>query len=415
MTPQSSKTISHVPFFRALSDIQPGENGWNSIFAGLSVLRLIDSYAANAARAEQTEMLTIDSARRAADAIPKTDPARAILLRAIDGLESRKGLSEEVGDELLKYGRALDLEGRWSLASDVFKTIADSFPESEYAELVVEASTALGSAARNNGDWQTSDRGYARAQHLADTIRNLPLSLTVRLGVAASQRLHGNLPAADAEVDEVLSEARAENLEKIEAIALHESASNAHSRGDYQRAVHNAYASLELTTNRTARDRILADIAAAYAGLGMKQAARDGYSIVAHTSPHQWVRWQATLNLMELAVEEGDEESFDELTTQMADAKLDPRLNAYRLYYGGLGLRKFGRDDSGEMLKEAMSFASKHQLHQLAHEIEESIERGVVVSSERGMQVAGDKESGDLRHIAEALSRLREDAVGQSG
>jgi hypothetical protein len=413
MASPSSNTISHAPFFKALSDIQPGENDWHSTFAGLSLLRLVESYAADPKRADRTEKLTIESAKRSAAATPDTDPARAILLRALEALESNKGLSEEVGRDLLKYGRALDLEGRWPLASDVFNTIAGVFPESRYPELVVEASTALGAAARNSGDWQASDRGYARAQYLADTIRNIPLSLTARVGIAASYRLHGNLPAAESEIEEVLADARAEKLVKVEAIALHESASIAHSRRDYQRAIHNAYASLELTTNLTARDRILADIAAAYAGLGLKQPARDGYSIVALTSPHQWVRWQATLNLMELAVEEGDEESFDDLVAQMTDAKLDPRLSAYRLYYQGLGLRRFGRDDSATMMREAMDFASKHQLHQLAHEIEESIDRGVVITGESAGTEG--KETPELQHIAEALSRLRENAVGQSG
>jgi hypothetical protein len=415
MASPSPKTISHAPFFKALSDIQPGENGWHSTFAGLSLLRLIDSYAGDATRADKTEALTIESAKRAATAIPQTDPTRAILLRALDGLESNKGLSEELGRDLLRYGRALDLEGRWSLASDVFKTMAESFPESRFPELVVEASTALGAAARNSGDWQTSDRGYARAQYLADTIHNLPLSLTARLGAAASSRVRGNLPAAEIEIEEVLAEARSEKLQQVEAVALHESASLAHSRRDYQRAIHHGYASLELTTNLTARDRILGDIAAAYAGLGLKQPARDGYSIVALTSPHQWVRWQATLNLMELAVEDGDEESFDDLVAQMANAKLDPRLNAYRLYYQGMGLRRFGRDDSATMMREAMDFASKYQLHQLAHEIEESIERGVVVSNEGPAKADEGEETRELQHIAEALARLREDAVSQSG
>jgi hypothetical protein len=62
-----------------------------------------------------------------------------------------------------------------------------------------------------------------------------------------------------------------------------------------------------------------------------------------------------------------------------------------------------------------MEFASKHQLHQLAHEIDESIERGVVVSTGSAESVDGSKETEELQHIAEALSRLRENAVSQSG
>ena len=80
---------------------------------------------------------------------------------------------------------------------------------------------------------------------------------------------------------------------------------------------------VSLTIDKTARERILGEIAAAYHGLGMLDAARDGYSIVAVTSPHQWVRWQATINLMELAVADCDESQFDTYVEQLSTAALD--------------------------------------------------------------------------------------------
>ncbi len=404
--------IRHVPFFATLSQTPSDGPEWRSGFAGLAVLRLIDAFRTDSASAAQTEAATIESARRAVSLIHDGDPARAILVRALNLLEAQKSLSANIGQELLKYGRALDLEGRWALAADVFQTISESFTAPECAELVIEASTALGAAARNTGDWASSDRGYAKAQHMADKIGNQVLSLTVRVGVAGSYMVHGNLPAAESELDEVLTEARSHNLQQVEAIAMHAQASVAHSRGDYQRAVHLAYNSLELTTNKTARDRILGDIAAAYAGLGMKDVARDGYSIVALISPHQWVRWQATLNLMELAIADGDERGFDDSVAQMQKATLDPRLHTYYLYFTGLGLRRFGRPNAEQVLESARDFASQHQLHQLAHEIEQSIESGEVVP--HGSESSPLEPTEELQRVAEALMHLREDAVSQS-
>lgn len=405
--------IAHAAFFRVLGDMQPGENEWHSALAGLSVLRLVDTFKADTPSAAKTESATIESARRTATAIREGSPGRAILLRLLDNLQSEHHLSSDVGNELMAYGRSLDLEGQWSLAADVFRTISDAFAGTENVELVIKASTALGAAARNVADWNASDWGYANAQHIADVSGNRPLSLTVRVGVAASHRVHGNLPTAEAELDEVLSEARSEGFQQVEALALHDMASVAHSRGDYQRAVHLAYRSLELTTNQTARDRILGDLAAAYAGLGMKETARDGYSIIALTSPHQAVRWQATLNLMELAVDDGDENSFNECVTQMENAKLEPRLNAYQLYYKGLGFRRFERGGSDELLQAARDFASAHQFHQLAHEIEESIETGVNPPLSPA-DSSGEVQSEETRHVAKALTRLRENATNPS-
>lgn len=128
---------------------------------------------------------------------------------------------------------------------------------------------------------------------------------------------------------DVVGEARAHNLQQVEALVVHAQASVAHSRGDYQRAVHLACRSLELTTNKTSRERFLGDTAAAYAGLGMRDTARDGYSIVAMTSPHQWVRWQATLDSVDEAtrttarVEEGRPGRWRRVTEQLFDHQID--------------------------------------------------------------------------------------------
>ena len=282
--------IAHTAFFSSLGNMRENDPAWSPTFTGLAVLRLIDSFRDNPDRYHRAEEMTIVATRAAASAVREGDPTREVLLRIISLLDQTKQLSPQIGRELLNYGRALDLEARYPLAADVFKTIAESFTGPDNVDLVIEASTMLGAAARMSSDWKVSDRSYAHAQHLADTTKNRALSLTVRVGIAGSHMVHGNLPAADDELMDVVAEARAHHLQQVEAKAVHAQASVAHSRGDYQRAVHLAYRSLELTIDKTARERILGDIAAAYHGLGMLDAARDGYSIVAVTSPHQWVR-----------------------------------------------------------------------------------------------------------------------------
>ena len=408
--------IAHTAFFESLGAMRENQPAWKPVFAGLVVLRLIDSFRDYPERARTMEATTISSARAAASAIPEGDPTREILRRIVSLLDDERRLSPMVGRELLLYGRALDLEARWSLAADVFRTIAESFSGAENTDLIIEASTALGAAARTTGDWKTSDRGYARAQHLADTSRNRALSLTVRVGVAGSHMVHGNLPAADEELEEVIAEAREHNLQQVEALAIHAQASVAHSRDDYQRAVHLAYRSLELTINKTARERILGDIAAAYAGLGMRDAARDGYSIVAITSPHQWVRWQATVNLMELAVADGDEAQFDCYAEKLNSAALDPRLYAYSRYYQGLGMRRFGRGNAEEMLRHARSYAAQHQLHQIVFEIDEALQPASANAEVATAQPAFDfdENPAELKRIAEVIMHLREDAIAQA-
>ena len=55
--------------------------------------------------------------------------------------------SRRKSDESCNYGRALDLEARYPLAADVFKTIVDSFAGPDNVDLVIEAATMLGAAA----------------------------------------------------------------------------------------------------------------------------------------------------------------------------------------------------------------------------------------------------------------------------
>jgi len=409
--------LRHHAFFEALGVLEEKDPAWRSTLAALSVLRQVDMAFDPETATTGREWTGIRAARDAVGALSEGDITRAILTGILNLVEQGSGLSAELGKELLSLGRALDLEGRWAFAVDVFQTIVRDFPRPASTALVIEACTALGAAARSVGDWETSARAYAEAQHLADTTGDRAGSLTVQVGIADTHLSRGNLPEAERELQTVLKEARDLGLQEVEAIALHCRASVAHSRGNYQEAIHLAYRSLELTTNRAARDRVLADIAAAYAGLGMRDTARDGYSIVAVSSPHQWVRWQATLNLMELAIDEGDEASFDRYLKQTESASLDRRLRGYFLFFRALGDRRFGRPGAEEELEVALEFASANQLHQIEFDIEQAMSPAKSLGTPKpASRSTESSEDGDdeLKHIAEVLEQLREEATTAS-
>ena len=393
--------IKHSAFFEALGTMGEKTAEWNSAFAGLSVLRLIDRLAELREAAGSVDEHSTDATRRVIDMVSTGDPARAILSRILDQIE-RKEFGPRLGEDLLSYGRALDLAGRWSLAGDVFQTIAETFSIRAQPHLVFEAFVLLGAAARTIGDWATSERSYTRAEHLAESIGFRAGVIRARVGMANSDTIRGNLKAADAALESVLAEAEELNLEPIKARALHSRASVAHSMGDFQRAVHLAYRSLELTTEPARRERLIADIAAAYAGLGMNEAARNGHMIVAITSPHQWVRWQATLNLMELSVQTGDERSFDNYVAQLETAALDPRLKTYFLFYRAMGVQRFGKGNADELFEEARSFADHNRLHQLGFEIEATMSKPV-----KSPLMEPDEK---LTEIAEVIEHLRDTA-----
>ena len=399
--------IQHQGFFEALGSMDEQSAEWKSVLAGLSVLRLIDSAFAEPEPSDITAS-DIQASRVCVEAVGSGNPARAILLRSLDRVGQSAQLSGELGSDIIAYGRSLDLEGRWPLAADVFDTVARVFPENIHPRSVIEASTLLGAAARSSGDWDTSNRAYTRAEHLAARIGDRALFLTTQVGLANSQIIRGNLPAAEQELDQVIKNATEENLEPVLQIALHARASVAHYRYDFQKAIHLAYRSMEMTTNPSARERLLADIAAAYAELGMRDVARKAYSIVAMTSPHQWVRWQSMLNMMELAIHDGDEAGYDELSKRIEGAALDPKLQAYALYYRALGSKRFGRPQAESHFNSAQSYAESNKLNQLAFEIEKA-------RTEIPAAPPSAVPSDDLLQIAEMIEHLRDQAGIGSG
>jgi ATP/maltotriose-dependent transcriptional regulator MalT len=393
--------IKHHAFFEALGDLDDKTPEWSSVFAGLSVLRLIDRLAELRESNQFLDRHSLDASHRVIEKVSTGDPSRAILFRLLEQI-ARNETGRPVGEDMLAYGRALDLAGKWALACDVFQTIADTFSARTEPELVIEASALLGAASRSTGDWTTSERSYTRSEHLAESIGDRAGVLRARLGMANSDHVRGNLPAADAALEAISTEAEELNFESIRARALHSRASVAHSMGECQRAIHLAYRSLELTTEAHRRERLIADIAAAYSDLGMRDVARNGYLIVAITSPHQWVRWQATVNLMELAAQDGDEKSFDNYLAQLESAALDPRLKTYFLFYRAMGFRRFGRGNADAMFEEARTFAEKNRLHQVAFEIEEATSKPV-----QPRVIEADDE---LMEIAEVFEHLRDSA-----
>ena len=128
------------------------------------------------------------------------------------------------------------------------------------------------------------------------------------------------------------------------------------------------------------------------------------------------MRWQATLNLMELAGIDGREADFDAYAREMEAAPLDPRLRAYYFMFLGAGQQGFGREIEAEIsLAEGLAFAEKNQLHQIAHEASVAIEE---LKSHEGSRregiIAPAEIEPSLQKIVSDLSTLREAATSSS-
>lgn len=366
--------IRHQIYFDTLGSMQEDSASWRSVFAGLSVLRLVDAYAPAGPTTGPANWAQLHAVRTAIELMGEGDAVRGVLTCVLEEITTRSTVDDTVCAALMGYGRALDYEASWGLATDVFSTVATLAKPERNARLAVEANVAVGGAARRNGEWETSARAYSQAAYFADTLGDRPGVLTVQMGIANTYLAKGNLPQAATILDDVIVQARDQELPEIQGHALHSRAALASRSGDHAEALKLAYEALNLITKPADRDTVLEDMAAMFTQLGMHDPARDAHLVLTATAQTKFVRWSATLNLMELAGLDGMEDAFDGYARELARAPLGPWIRSHYLLFLGEGFNRFGRQEAAvQALEEAVTFAESNQIHQTAFKAQSAL------------------------------------------
>jgi tetratricopeptide (TPR) repeat protein len=404
--------IRHQVYFDTLGTMKEDSASWRSVFAGLSVLRLVDSYAEVAQSGSPGNWAEIHSVRTAIENVGQGDPVRAVLAAVVDEVINRKAVDDSVLSTLLAYGRALDYEASWGLATDVFSTVSKLARPEKNARLAVEANVAVGGAARRNGDWETSARAYSQAAYIADTLGDRQGVLTVQVGIANTYLTKGNLPQAQAILDDVAVQACEQGFTEVQSKALHSRAAISSLRGEHADGLKTAYEALELTNNSADRDMVLQDIAAMFTQIGLTDAARDAHLILTVTAQNKLTRLSATLNLMELAGIEGMEEAFFGYARELAAAPLSPWVRAHYLLFFGEGLQRFGKgEEAVEALNEAVSFANANQLHQISFKAQDALASHRTAKAKSTTQPSPAVFSASVDGVVRGISNLRKAAL----
>lgn len=406
--------IRHQAFFNTLGSLAEDSPAWRSVSAGLVVMRLVDSYSERGTQPAPRGWVEVHNVRTAIDSVSVGDPLRSSLNNIVDSVIEHGVVNESVCSRVLSYGKALDYEGRWTLAADVLSTVGAMSGAKKMVRTAIEANIALGGASRRAGDWGTSARAYSQAAQLADAIGDRAGTLTVQVGIANTYMAKGNLPQAETILDDVIVQSRDLQMPEVVSVALHSRASLAQKRGDYAEGIKLAHEALNLTSSSTARDAVLADIAALFSGLGMQDPARDAYLVIAATSQNQWVVWQATINLLELASIDNQEIAFNRYAAELRVAALEPYLRAHYFLYLGEGLARFCRfDEADAALSEAVAFSSANQIHQVLFQAEEA--HATIQTANRKISSAPEQPaapvSNDVVRVARAITQLREAAI----
>jgi tetratricopeptide (TPR) repeat protein len=410
---QKGPMIRHQVYFDTLGSMREDTASWRSVFAGLSVLRLVDSYAGPGSPADPAGWAQLHSVRTAIEEMSEGDVIRGVLTTVIEELTQRRAVDETVCVSLLAYGRALDYEASWGLATDVFSTVAKHAIPERNPRLAVEANVSVGGAARRSGDWEASARAYSQAAYIADTLGDRPGVLTVQVGIANTYLAKGNLPQAQSILDDVIVQARDQALPEIQGMALHSRAVLTARRGEPSEGLKLAYEALGLTSKPSEKDQVLVDIAGMFTALGMHDSARDAHLILTATAQAKFVRWSAILNLMELAGLDGIEDAFDTYARQLALAPMGVWIRSHYLLFLGEGLHRFGREQAAiEALEEAVSFAEANQIHHIAFKAQDAL--AGVRSTPRAMPTFTPPPArvpDDLGTVVRAISDLRKATV----
>ena len=404
--------IRHQIYFDTLGSMREDSVSWRSVFAGLSVLRLVDSYNPPGPTTP-ANWAQLHAVRTAIEEMSEGDAVRGVLTCVLEELATRSKVDDTVCSALMAYGRALDYEASWGLATDVFSTVAQLTRPERNARLAVEANTAVGGAARRNGDWETSARGYSQAAYIADTLGDRAGVLTVQIGIANTYMAKGNLPQAQVMLDDVLVQARDQDLLEVQGFALHSRASLAQRQGDNAEGVKLAYEALNLTRNPAERDLVLEDIAAMFTELGLHDAARDAHLILIATAQSRLARGSASVNLMELASLDGKRQAFDGYARELGASALSPWTRAHYLLFLGEGFGRFGDFEHAEKaLNEAVAFAEANEIYQVSFKAQSALTR--LRSHERSITTFTPPPAWvptEVECVVRALSDLRKTAV----
>ena len=369
--------LPHLAFFEALAEMDEGSSEWRETTAGLVTLRLVDSWFTDGPSVVIQDGWSLRAVRESIQRVERGSSIRSILSSVVDTMQSlREVRVTTLAPRLMAYARALMFEARWSLAADVQRTILAYAHPVDEADVVIDANMQLGACLRTLAKWQEAEAAYSVAGQIAAMTGDMVNVLRSRVSEANIAIDRGNLPHAEAILEETITRTGATpSLSETRALALHARAHVAHLRKDYEHAVRLGYEALAGTKTQTARDRVLIDIATSFTELGVRSAARDAYLILAATAQEQYTRWVAQINLMELAALDAQQTVFEEHRRELSTAILPASLSAYYFYYVAQGYRLFDRERAAvAALSRAVEIASANQLNQVLIQAEQALE-----------------------------------------
>ena len=373
-----SLDLPHRAYIEALADEPEGSPAWHAIVAGYAALQLFESWMDGGVGVTAPSMLDVRRVRRYVEAVPERHPGRRCLAHLVDSIEAAtadtqsapgtepRGLQRaEVGRVLAAYAKLLQYDALWGLAADVHGTIVEFAQRTNDVPRMLDAMLMRGYSLRMQGRFDEATDAYAALRAAAAAANDERYRLESHLSDAKVAMDRGNLPLARDLLDRTITEGRRAECIPIVAKGLADRARIALAQHDHDLALACLYEAYELAPDPLGRERILSNIALAFAQMGLRDAARDAALLVVATAQDHSTRLTALVNLMELAAQDGRELVFEQYRRDLAGEDLTPYLEVTYLEVCVAGFRAFGRHGEAQQTAERMlQVAERHRLNE---------------------------------------------------
>jgi tetratricopeptide (TPR) repeat protein len=372
---EDDQTLRHLAFFEAVASHEEHEADWRAATAGLVTLRLVDQWVDEGPEVVEAGGWCTRAVVTAIEQMDEGSRVPSILLSILSAMQAGPGTDAHgVLPRLLAYARALEYEAKWPLAVDVYETVAAYAHPIHESESAIAAHHRRGICLRTMGAFTEAVAAFATASAVANGAGDMMGVLRARIADAKVAVARGNLPRAEAVLDDTIAQAAQLHIPVVHSEALHDRAMVAGLRGRHDLAIEFAYEALRESTAQADRDRILNDIGTAFHMLGLRSGARDAFLLLSATAQEQYMRWVASLSLMAIAAEDGSEPIFEQYRAQVKVAELPPELETEYYLRLGQAYRQLDHDNLGQIaLARAVQLAEHYGYFGLLFEAEDAL------------------------------------------
>ncbi len=369
--------LRHLAFLELMASAEEGSALYQGSHASLLTLRLLDHWVALGSELADVAATAHRAAREAVTAISQDVEWRSGLASVVDAIEAiQEPDPQPVLPRVYALAMLLEQRGLLAAAGDVYATVARYVDSAAHLDLAYDAHMRHGYCLRHAGEFDWADQAYANAGMLAARDRDRVRVVLSRLGRAKVVWDRGNLPAADAAIHELLTEAETLDSAATTALILHDRAGLAWLRNDRTSAIRWVFEAFNRSPDEYDRERMLGDLAGFLGAIGAYAPAKTALRLLEVRARTAGGRWSARINLMEIAYRMKNTVAFESYRRELAQEPLPPAVRANLLLEIGRGLIEFeSYADARTALLEAARFASTNGFNQNSFKAEAELER----------------------------------------